>query len=75
MKFPDFKQPFQVKCDSSGVAFGAALNQEDMPITYFSEKMNDAKQKYSSYDKDFYAIVQAMKNWRHYLMPRQFEFY
>ena len=46
-----------------------------MPIAYFSEKPNDAKQKYSSYDKDFYAIIQEMKHWRHYLMPREFVIY
>jgi hypothetical protein len=30
------------------------------------------KTKYSSYDKEFYAIVQALKHWRHYLMPKEF---
>ena len=70
MKLPDFKQAFQVKCDSSGVAIDVVLNQEDRPTMYFSEKMNDAKKKYSTYDQEFYAIVQAMKHWRHYLIPR-----
>ena len=42
---------------------------------YFSEKVNDAKQKYSSYDKEFYVIVQALKHWRHYLNPREFVLY
>ena len=70
LKFLDFKHPFQVKCDASGVAIGVVLSQDDRPIAYFSEKLNDAKKKYSSYEKHFYAIVQAMKYWRHYLMSR-----
>ena len=74
-KLPDFKHPFQVKCDASGVASGVVLSQEDMPITYFNEKMNDAKQKHSSYDKDFYATFQVMKHWIHYLVPREFVLY
>ena len=49
-----------MKCDSSGVAIRVVLSQEDMPIVYFSEKLNYAKQNYSSYDNDFYVIVQAM---------------
>ena len=75
LKLPEFNHPFQVKCDVNGVAIRDVLSQEDRPIAYFNEKLNDAKQKYPSYDKDFYAIVQAMKHWRHYLMPREFVLY
>ena len=44
-------------------------------MAYFSEKLNEDKQKYSSYDSGLYAIVQALKKWRHYLMPREFVLY
>ena len=43
LKLPEFNHPFQVKCDASGVAIGVVLSQEDMPIVYFSENINDAK--------------------------------
>ena len=75
LKLLDFKHPFQVKCDASGVAIGVVLSHKDSPLAYFNEKLNDAKKKYSSYDKEFYVIVQAMKHWRHYLMPREFVLY
>ena len=72
---PDFNKPFQVRCDASGIAIGLVLSHDYRPIAYFSEKLNDAKQKYSSYDQEFYAIVQALKKWRHYLMSREFVLY
>jgi hypothetical protein len=50
---PDFGNTFQVRCDASGVAIGAVLSQDNIPITYFIEKMNDTKKKYSTYDKEF----------------------
>jgi hypothetical protein len=37
--------------------------------------LNEDKQKYSSYDKYFYAIVQALKKLRHYLIPKEFFIY
>jgi hypothetical protein len=64
-----------VRCDVSGVAFGAFLSQDNRPIPYFSENLNDTKRKYSTYDKEFYAIIQALKKWRNYLVPQEFVLY
>ena len=67
---PYFHNPFQVKCDANGMSIGVVLSQDDKPIVYSNEKLNDAKLKYSTYDKYFYAVIQALKKWRHYLMTK-----
>jgi hypothetical protein len=72
---PDFQKTFQVKCDASGYVVGWVLSQDDRPVAYYSEKLDDAKLKYSAYDKEFYAIIQALKKWRHYLIPKEFVLY
>ena len=72
LALPDFNKVFQVDCDASGTAIGAILSQEGRPISYFNEKLNDAKRKYFVYDQEFYTIVQALKKWRNYLRPKEF---
>jgi hypothetical protein len=71
----DFSKTFQVRCDMSGIAIGVVLRQDNRSIAYFSEKMNEAKIKYSTYDKEFYAVIQALKKRRHYLVPKEFVLY
>ena len=41
-------------------------------MAFFSEKLNEAKNKYSIYDLEFYAMVKSLKKWRHYLLPKEF---
>jgi hypothetical protein len=72
---PNFSKTFQVRCDTSGFVIGAVVSQDNRPITYFSEKLNETKLKYSTYDKEFYAVIQALKKWRHYFVPKEFVLY
>ena len=75
LALPYFNKVFQVDYDASGNAIRSILSQEGRRITYFSENLNDAKRKYSIYNQEFYAIVQALKKWRHYLLPKEFVLY
>ena len=57
LSVPDFSKVFQVTCDASRVRIGDILSQDGHPIAYFSEKLCEVRMRYSTYDKEFYAVV------------------
>ena len=74
MRLSDFTKAFEITCDASGIGICGVLSQEKHLVAYFSEKLNDTRQRYSTCDK-FYAVVQALRYWHHYLLPQEFVIY
>jgi hypothetical protein len=44
-------------------------------VAYFSEKLKSAQLNYSTYDIEFYALVQSLKHWSSYFAYNDFILY
>ena len=70
LKLPDFDRQFVVTTDASDAAVGAILEQDFgnglQPMAFASRKLNDAKMRYSAYERELLGIVWALAQWKHY---------
>lgn len=71
LTLPYLQQPFEIETDASDYAVGAVLTRHGHPVAYYSETLSNTILKYPTYDKDMYSIVQACRQWKHYILGKE----
>lgn len=80
LMLPDSTRPYRVEADSSDFALGAVLSQESPkdgkwhPVAFMSKSLGSVERNYVIHDKEMLAIIEALKEWRHYLEGSELPF-
>jgi RNase H-like domain found in reverse transcriptase len=72
LMMPDHSKPFQIESDTSKYASGVVLTQTDIngdrhPVAFLSKTFTYTERRYKIYDRELLGIVQALKEWQHYI--------
>jgi len=71
---PDLSKTFYLQTNMSSTGAGTVLTQEvkgskkRKPVTYFSCTFSPVESNYDIYEKEFLAVIKAIKNWRAHLI-------
>ena len=68
----DFSKPFVIECDALGVGINVVLMQGQRPIAFYSQALKGKSLHLSTYEKEFLALITAVKRWRPYLLGKPF---
>lgn len=74
---PNYEKPFIIQCDASKLGVGAVLAQKnedgiEVPIAYFSQKLNKAQSNYSVTELECLAAILSLKKFRAYVEGQDF---
>ena len=73
LKSIDFNQEFVVETDASDYCIAATLNQQGRPVAFFSHTLSGSETKHHAVEKEAAAIVESIREWRHFLIGRKFK--
>ena len=74
LQIADPKLNFELHTDASDFAIGAVLMQDQgkgfQPIAFESHKLTEPERRYPTHEKELYAVVFALRQWRHIIGNR-----
>jgi hypothetical protein len=61
LTFPNFNEPFHIFTDASKYQLGTVIMQNNKPLAFYSQKMNEAQKRYTTGEQELLSIVEMLK--------------
>jgi RNase H-like domain found in reverse transcriptase/Reverse transcriptase (RNA-dependent DNA polymerase)/Integrase zinc binding domain len=71
LAFPDFTKEFHIYTDVSDYQLGAVIMQDNRPLAFYSRKMTDTQQGYTTGEQELLSIVETLKEFKNILLGQK----
>ena len=72
LRLPNLELLFEVHKNVLDKALGGVLVQKGQPVAFESQKLDAAKQRYNTHEKEMIVVIHCLEIWKHYLMGTRF---